>query len=486
MKLNDVEIERSVIKCLLQIQNFSNSVFINNSIIETHFTDLFHQNAFSAIKKFYNKYGTIPTIEKLQVEIVPHIKFDARFKTPENQRKIWLKSVERLYNKLPEGVAGNKESDVAMLEHMRKTRLVQNLLYVSEKNLDSGKLDLINEDISFALNEMKVVENQMMEGNIVDDFQQHVNLIKQKKRKLIKPVPTGIYGVHYDSDLDEGKIVHLDNFLDGGLFPGEFYFLVGENNVGKSFLLMEIPLYASMVNKNNCILFTIEMNKIYQQMRIYSRISGIPFDRFRTGEITRDELILVKKKLNWWQKNCGILHVVSFDKGATANDIEMKAKDAENKYGVKFDLFSIDYLNDMKPMGKYQNLKGWDAMGEISWDLAQIAKRWNDRAGIPVLTGNQKKTTKAGTGSTDWQDAAFSPLPAQHASVGLGIGQSKEDAEYGRIKFEIFKMRFGKKGVSFYTFPDFAKSRFCDKERTEMNLPNPDKQEPTETDPDEE
>lgn len=474
MKLNDVEIERNIIKCLLQVPSFSNNVFLNGTVIETHFTDLFHQNTFTAIKQFYNKFGTVPTVEKLQLFIIPHIKYDERFKTAENQRKIWLKSVERLYNKLSEDVSGNKESDVAMLEHMRKSRLVQNLLYVSEKNLDGGKLDNVVEDIGFALNEMKVVENTMMEGNIVEDFRQHVNLIKMKKQKLIKPVPTGIYGISYDKSQQQGKKVYLDNFLDGGLYPGELAIIIGENNVGKSFLLMEIPLYAAMTNKNNCIMFTIEMNKIYQQMRMYSRISGIPFEKFKTGEITKDELITVKKKLNWWEKNCGILHVVSFDKGATVNDVEIKMKDAENRYKTKFDLISIDYLNDMKPIGKFQNIKGWDAMGEISWDMAQLSKRWNDRAGIPIITANQKKTTKAGTGSTDWQDAAFSPLPVQHAAVGFGIGQTKDDETLERIKFEIFKMRYGKKGASFYTFPRFEKSRFCDREKTDIGLENPD------------
>lgn len=478
MKLNDVEIERNVIRCLIQIPNFSNSVFINGSVIETHFTDLFHQNAFTAIKKFYNKFGTTPSLEKLQVYIIPEIKYDERFKTIDNQKKIWLKSVERLYNKITESVSDNKDSDVAMLEHMRKVRLVQNLLYISEKNLNSGNLTSITDDMGFALNEMKVVETTMMEGNIVDDFRQHVNLIKQKKMKLVKPVPTGIFGVSYTKTEPNGKIVYLDDLLDGGLYPGEFYFIVGENNVGKSFLLMEIPVYASMLNRNNSILFTIEMNKIYQEMRIYSRISGIPFDRFRTGEITKDELIIVKNKLNWWEKNCGILHVVSFDTGATANDIEIKLKDAENKYRTKFDLVSIDYLNDMKPMGKFENSKSWDAMGEISWDLAQLSKRWNDRKGIPIITANQKKTTRAGTGNTDWQDAAFSPLPAQHASVGFGIGQGKDDEQYERIKFEIFKMRFGQKGMTFYTFPNFAKSRFCDKEKTDSNIENPAYEEP--------
>ena len=285
-------------------------------------------------------------------------------------------------------------------------------------------------------------------------------------------MPTGIVGARYDDESGDYHHIELDNLLDGGLFPSEMTLVIGENNVGKSFLLMELPIYASMTNKINTILFTIEMNKIKQQMRIYSRISGIPYHRFRTGEITKDELKKVKAKLIEWKEQYGVLHVVSFDKGATVVDLESKLKDAENKYGKEFGLISIDYLNDMKPIGKYQSLKGWDAMGEISWDLSNLAKRWNGRKGNPIITANQKKTTRAGTARTDWQDAAFSPLPVQHATVGIGIGQNEDDEQWGRLRWDIFKNRDGEKGISFFTFPDFKVGKISSKSKMKQVIEN--------------
>ena len=468
MKKNDVDIEKNILRCVLQVKDFGKNVLLYGQVIEHHFSDLFHQNSFTAIKDYFNKYGTVPSQEKLQATILQFITYESHYKDKKNQREIWLKSVERLFTPINASSIKEKEADLAMLEEMRKVRLLQKFLVNSEENLGDSKVDQIMEDMAYTINQTKIVDSQIMEGNIVEDFRQHVNLIKQKKLGEIKPVPTGIIGVKHDEESGTYQQVEFDNYLDGGLFPGEMTLLIGENNIGKSFALMEIPVYASMTQKINTIIATIEMNKIKAQLRIYSRITGIPYSKFKTGTITKDELIQVRDKLAWWKKNCGILHVVSFDKGATVVDIEQKLRDAENRYGVEFGLLSIDYLNDMKPIGKYQNLKGWDAMGEISWDLANLAKRANNRKGMPVLTANQKKTTKAGTTSTDWQDAAFSPLPTQHATVGIGIGQNEDDEQWGRIRWDIFKNRDGGKSISFYTFPDFTISKISSKKKMSL------------------
>jgi len=459
MKMVNVEVERNVLKCLIQLKDYAASVFLYGNLVDDHFGDLFHRDSFSAIESFYKKFSIPPTPDKLKQHLLKFITYDTRFKSQENQRKIWVQNVDKLYHPINSVIMSGKDSDVDLLEELRKGRLLQKFLISSEESFSSGKYSDIITNMGEMINQTKKVDNIVMEGNIVEDFNQHVQLIKMKKSGLIKPVSTGIIGAIEDHETGEFKIVELDSFIDGGLYPGEMTLVIGENSVGKSFLLMEIPVNASMVNKQNSVIFTIEMNKIQEEMRIYSRITGIPFNKFRTGEITKKELIQVRDKLEWWKENCGILHVVSFDKGATSLDIENKLKSAEDKYGKEFHLVSIDYLNDMKPLGNFGNNKEWTAQGEISWDLTQLAKRWNNRLGIPIITASQKKTDRAGSGNTNWQDAAFSPLPAQHASVGLGISQDAVDIGLKRIRYDIWKDRYGKKSISFYTYPDFSISK---------------------------
>lgn len=461
VKFSDVNIERSVLKNLVQNADFSKSAFIYQTITKSHFTDLFHKDIFTTTKNYFSKFGTMPDQEKLKTFLIKNITYNNKYKTKDNQLKIWLKASERIHQPLTPQEIINKEADVLLLEEMRKARVLQKFFVGAESGFNEGKYEDVLSLMGDALNDVSKIDNVVMEGNIVGDFGQHIQLIRQKKLGTIKPVSTGITGVQ-ESENGDWKLVELDNWLDGGLYPGEMTLIIGENNVGKSFALMEVPVNVSM-NKMNSVIFTIEMNKMKQEMRIYSRITGIPYSKFRKGDLTKKELKKWKDKLDWWKSECGILQVVSFDKGCTSVDIENKLKDLENKYGEEFSQVSIDYLNDMKPIGKYQSLKGWDAMGEISWDLANLAKRHNNHKGIPILTANQKKTNRAGTSSTDWQDAAFSPLPVQHATIGIGIGQDENDEEIGRVRWNIFKNRDGEKSVTFFTYPNFACARINSK-----------------------
>ena len=464
-QLYNTDAERNVLKSILQNRDFCKSVFMFKTIIADHFVDLFHRDLFNAVDNYFIRFGIQPTMDKLKIHMLKFITYNQKFKTNEQQRKIWLKGVERLYNPLDEMELAEKESNVELLEELRKARLIQKFFVGAEKSFGDKKYEEVISLMGEVISVSKVVDNVINEGNIVDDFKQHIQIIRQQRLGEIQPVKTGIVGAQENDETGAYHLVYLDDYLGGGLYPAEMTLIIGENNVGKSFMLMESTVQASMNQKLNSILFTIEMNKIKQQNRIYSRITGIPYNKFRLGTITQKELTKWKDKLQWWKENCGILHVVSFDKGATVMDIENKIKDAENKYGQDFGLISIDYLNDMKPMGKFQSSKGWDAMGEISWDLSNMAKKWNNRKGIPVITANQKKTTKAGSGGTSWDDAAFSPLPVQHATVGIGIGQSKVDEEIGRIQWTLFKNRDGEKSVSFYTYPDFSVSRIASKNK---------------------
>lgn len=464
-QLFDIDVERNTLKVTLQNKDFCKSIFMFNTIISEHFTDLFHRDVFNASSDYFNKFGIPPSEEKLKNHILKFITYNKAYKTPEYQRKIWVKSVERLFNPISTLELDEKESNVSLLEEFRKARVIQKFMIGAEQSFGTGNYEEIIGLMSETISVTKKVDNVISEGNIIDDFQQHIQVMRQQRLGEIKPISTGIVGVQENMD-GSYKLINMDDTLSGGFYPAEMTLIVGENNVGKSFLLMESTVQASMNQKLNSILFTIEMNKMKQQNRIYSRITGIPYHKFRTAELTKKEMKIWKEKLEWWkEEKCGILHVVSFDKGATVVDIENKLKDAENKYGESFSLVSIDYLNDMKPLGKFQNSKGWDAMGEISWDLANLSKRWNNRKGIPIITANQKKTGKAGSGATSWDDAAFSPLPVQHASIGLGIGQDATDKEIGRIQWTLFKNRDGEKNITFYTFPDFQVSKIASRKK---------------------
>jgi replicative DNA helicase len=454
MEHYDSVIEKNVLKGMLQLEDFLKVVILHNRVTEEHFLELFHKDVFNTIKMFYGKYGCAPTKEKFVQNL--KITFTSKYK-PQQQKKIWASASERLFAELGEKGKRQLESDVEILNEYCLARAIQSAIIEVSGKYEVGDYESVMDILRKLVAERNRMGNDITEGDVVSDHRQHIEIIRLKKSGKIVPIGTGIKGMR-ESDTGENNIVNLDDYLDGGWHPGELTLLIGENNVGKSFALMEFAYNAAKAKKP-VVLFTIEMGKIKQQARIYSRMTGIAYSKFRTGELSEGDHKRWERCLEIWKEKCGTYYVVAFPKGAKVNDIENKMRDIQNNWGKKIGLVCIDYLNDMTPTGKYSSDKDWGAFGEISWDLANLCKYWNNNEGIPIVTANQRKTRGAGKGYIHWDDAAFSPLPSQHATIGIGISQGQDDLALGRILWNIFKNRDGEKGISFYIYPNFSRSR---------------------------
>lgn len=457
----DIKSEKIVLKALLQSDKFSKKVILNRTLSNNHFAVLFHKDVLELFFKFFIKHGKRPTYNQAKHYIKKYTTYVDKYKTKEEQIRVWQRSLKRLYRKLTKSEIRNIDTSVEILDDLRKARVIKRAIANGAKQLEVGEYDEILLLFNKAIIDSRKFENAVSEGNIIDDLNYHIELDKRIKAGEFTPISTHIFGV-YEND---GKLkrARLDKVLSGGFYAGEVVMFVGEVNVGKSFTLMETAFCTARFEKKNSILFTIEMNKVKSQRRIYARATGIPYNRFKMGALTRkDKQKLYDWKDDWKEQKYGILEVVSFDRGAAVIDIENKVKDIENKYGEPFELIAVDYLNDLRPLGRFQSSKSWDAIGEVSWDLANLSKGYDGSRGIAAITASQKKTTQYGKSETKAGSAAMSALPEHHATIAIGIGQNDEDKLYGlhgRIRYDIFKNRDGQKDISFYTFPNFKASR---------------------------
>lgn len=452
----DLDAEKNTLRTLLSSESFAKSTLTYNRLMKEHFTDVFNRDAFKSIKWYYNKYGNVPPERHLKKVIVKATTYIDKFNSKKSQQRFWMKGVERLYK----GGDLNEvsiESDIELLERLRKARLVQQVLLKAKKNFEVGEYERIFDDFSDSIVRSKVTDNIVTEGDIVEDWQEHEKIDRDIKLGKIRPLVTNFRAIQETKDL-KPKIILVDQYLAGGHYKGEMVLYIGEVNVGKSFQLMEEAINSSRTGINT-VLYTIEMQKLKQQRRIYSRISGIPYWKFKQGKLTKQDKLLVRKKLKLWEKKYGRLYVVSFDKGATVRDIEAKHKDVENKFGEKFETIIIDYLNDLKPEGKYASDKNWEAQGEISCELSNLAKFYNNHEGLYVISASQKKTTLYGKERKKAGSGAFSALPEHHATVVIDMGQTDDDEVIGRLRYDITKNREGEKGITYFTFPDFVVGR---------------------------
>lgn len=459
-KYYDLESERNVLKALLQSKSFCSSTLMYNLIIKEHFTDLFHINSFNAINDYHYKYGKSPGIRHFKKYLIKHMTFHKKFKTKEKQKQIWLKASSRLFNKFNIDNIKEIRAELDYLEELRKARLAQKTFIKMKDKFDGDKFDEAFDIMSESISKSKIVTNTVTEGNIVDDLHQHFVLDKKIKMGEFRPVSSKLIGV---MEKENGiKIIDFDrDVLGGGWFAGEFYMFIGQINIGKSFILMEVGFNASKYDKKNVAYFTIEMNKIKSQRRIYTRETGIPYWKFKKGELTKKDKRKLRDSMDRWGEENGIYHVTSFDKGATPQDIVNKTNDIENRYGKAFDLVVVDYVNDLKPPSNlhYDDSKNWSAIGAISEELANFSKYHDNHRGIPVVSANQKKTKYFYSEDTKLGSSQGSALPEAHATVVIGIGQNESDEIIKRIRIDLPKNRDGDKGFSFYMYPDFSRSK---------------------------
>jgi replicative DNA helicase len=431
-RLYDLSTERTILKKLIIDKPFLHSAYLYKKVVLDHFADLFHRDVFTSIMKFYRKYGNLPPKKHLQLLVIKHMTLQPGKFKKEDQQKIWKKSIDRLFMPATAAEDDSIKADLSNLDEMRKARLLQSSLIESSKFFEDGDYDRAFSLMTKKAMESTLVERSITEGNIVADYPDHLKMMEQQEKGFIKPFLSNIQGVEFreksNKEPDDVKLIKKIDMDDYVSFnKGEMTLLVGENNIGKSFFLMEM-CYSIARKKVNVVLFTIEMNKNKQQNRIYSRLTNIPYLKFKNAELSDTDKEKWGRRVEEWKEKCGILHVVSFDQGATVPDIEHKLDDIENNYGESFDVIAIDYLNDMKPIGSYSGGdRDWAAYGEISKALDNLSKYYHDHEGITVITANQKKSSSKQP-DIKWQDAAFSPLPSQHATIGIGLYQAGTDA----------------------------------------------------------
>jgi replicative DNA helicase len=295
----------------------------------------------------------------------------------------------------------------------------------------------------------------------IDDY------IKKKKMKLLDYIPTGLVGYNPVKPYKSDKI-GLDLFLQGGFYKGELILIIGDSNSGKSLTLMEFAL-GGVINNKNVFYATIEMSKEKQMMRLDSRVSGIQFNKFRSGKLKEHELVRWNNKISNFRfnDNYGKFFVYGFPKGCTVTSIDKKIRELQHKEKISIDMVVIDYLNDMKVSGQrnYVDDKDWKFQGEISWELKGIASQYN----IPVITASQAKPgitnnkviidgKKIIFKSLKWDSSAFSKLPSYHATIIIGILASKfcDNGVADIINFQIIKARDSETTTGIVTFPDLS------------------------------
>lgn len=472
IKYQDTTLERIILRGMIHSEAILSEIIQRGDFGEGIFAENINKGLYRLYVDHFKAHGVIPPLNVVKNNLQKYFG-KSKLYTKEQQRE----KANLLLDKLQDTPLNSKEMKslsivVAQLIEMKKARLIQQVIVEAADHLDNRDVDAAESIMSGYKYDVAASDDFTDEGDYVEDMQKRYDLMILKKEhpELFKCIPTGLMGYNPFHPFKEGEgSASLDMFLDGGFYRGELALVIGDSGAGKSFELMQFAYNAALTG-HKVGFFTIEMSKWKQQTRLDSRISGIPFRDFKMATLSKEQIAKWHEKVDKFAKHGGSIYVTGFPRGCTVQNIEAKAKEIEDKNGG-LDIIIIDYLNDIKPRkGGFITDVNWEAQGDISKELRQMALSWNMNKGIPIVTANQGKTTSALNSfkMTDqglpkfkrvvWSDAAFSPLPPQHSSIVIGLLHAKdEETGYASmINHQIAKNRDGDTSFGVLTFPNLA------------------------------
>jgi replicative DNA helicase len=141
--------------------------------------------------------------------------------------------------------------------------------------------------------------------------------------------------------------IQLDNVLKG-LYKKQLTVLAADTSMGKSVLALQVFINSSK-NGHKCAYLTLEMTKQEMSIRALQLLTGIPFYKIRTMNVSSQEFQQLSDAIEYYEK----LKCVIADKNVTIHEIiktTRKLKD-ENK----IDLIVIDHLHFITSTKRHEN-----------------------------------------------------------------------------------------------------------------------------------
>ena len=235
-------------------------------------------------------------------------------------------------------------------------------------------------------------------------------------------------------------VLAIDEVTGGGLGKGEIGIVLAPSGVGKTTLLTRIANTAHQEGKKVAqIVFEDTVEQIQRKhYAIWSKIRLSQLD---------DNNDLAVKKVNTWIDDYntkgigGKLIIKRFSQdGTTLPDIKNWLERHEKKYGYKFDIVVLDYLDKLEAHRR--------ASDRNEAEL-QIVKAFEAMAGdlnIPCWSAIQGNRSSLGAEFVDAQQTGGNIKRMQIAHFFMSIAKTDEQKESHQANIKILKARFAQDG----------------------------------------
>ncbi|NDB86834.1 MAG: ATP-binding cassette domain-containing protein, partial [Alphaproteobacteria bacterium] len=239
-----------------------------------------------------------------------------------------------------------------------------------------------------------------------------------------------------------------------GIKPSDFVLVCGESGHGKSTLLANMA--ANIWKQNNTVnstTFTPGKNIIYFSLempyencfnRLISSLSGVAYKKIENAKCNKEEMLLLKKALDFINKFPNQFIIVDIPRMASANDIEAIINDVKQDHTI--DAIFVDYLGIMTPNNSNEE-QDWLKQGQISYELREICRAHH----VPMFSAVQLNR-KAKSSSSEEENIGLHRL-SRSASIATNattiiqlVSRGEKEHMYPTCKYAIIKNRNGPLG----------------------------------------
>lgn len=237
------------------------------------------------------------------------------------------------------------------------------------------------------------------------------------------------------------------NFLDqilGGLRSGDLTLLAGRPGMGKTTAALQMALKTA---EDGCLVFfySLEMSADQLILKLVSNMTGIPYNRLRSGEVHEDEKVYLAAA----RAHLKGLPIMVVDDAFTVEDIVVNARRNAMKHGDPW-LIVVDYIqlanSDQKGLGGNQNA----LVSHISRSFKLLARTLNcSMLALSQLNRSVEQRADKRPVLSDLRDSGSLEQDADQALFVYREGYYDDASETPNIlEFLVRKNRHGSTGVA--------------------------------------
>lgn len=376
---------------------------IYDILLEDFFESEANQWIVNRIKKYFNTYRELPTLEIFKSELDEEENELLKVDIIEKLKEIW------------------------------SYRNSTELKYIKDKFLTFCKNQKLKQAMYESIEELKKGNYEAIKQKFDEAFKagtdRNIGLI------LTKEEVNNVFTVLKRNTIETPWTV-INDITQGGLAPGELGIVVGGPGSGKSWTLSSLGLAAALSGKN-VVHYTLELSEGAIAQRYYSILTGIAAHAlpYNIDEIKHKLQNIINKKSNLIIKNYPT-------KTASLNTLRAHMEQTIAIEG-KPDFAIIDYGDLLKPLGFYREKRL--EIGNIYEDIRGFAGEY----GMPTWTGSQANRTAAEGSIIVGEQVSEDYSKIMIGDFIMSIHRKVEDKVSKTARVHIIKNRFGPDGLTY-------------------------------------